>query len=141
MKTYLAKPGEIKRECLLFDAIDLPLGRLAVKISNALRGRDCPTYTPHVDTGKFVIVINAEKVLLSGKKESQKKYHDFSRYRSGLKEYTAAEVRKNKPERLIKDAVWGMLPHGRLGRAQFRKLRVYAGGEHPHAAQKPEKVK
>ena len=108
---------------------------------NALRGKDCPTYTPHVDTGKFVIVINADKVLLTGAKESNKIYVDYTGYRSGLKEKTAAYVRETNPERLIRDAVWGMLPKGRLARAQYRKLKVYAGAEHPHAAQKPETAK
>ena len=140
MKTYLAKVGEIEREHLLFDASEMPVGRLAVRIANALRGKDKPTYTPHVDTGAFVIVINASKAVLTGHKEEGKKYVDFSGYRSGRKEYSAAEIRASHPERLIKDAVWGMMPHGRLGRAQFAKLKVYAGAEHPHTAQKPVKV-
>ena len=140
MKTYLAKEGDVERKHLLFDAAGVPLGRLAVKIANALRGKDKPTFTPHTDTGAYVIVINAATVALSGAKEAKKIYTDYSGYMGGLKEYTAAEIRAKKPERLIKDAVWGMLPHGRLGRAQFRKLKVYAGGEHPHAAQNPETV-
>lgn len=140
MKTYLAKPGEVERNHILIDADGVTLGRMAVKIANALRGKDRPTYTPHVDTGDFVVVINAEKVVLTGKKEYNKKYATYSGYRSGLKEYTVEEIRKSNPERLIKKAVWGMLPHGRLGRAQFRKLKVYSGPEHPHASQKPEKV-
>ena len=140
MKTYLAKNGEIEGKHILFDAAGAPLGRLAVKIADKLRGKDKPTYTPHTDTGDFVIVINAEKVALSGNKETGKIYSDFSGYRGGLKEHSAGEIRASHPERLIKDAVWGMLPHGRLGRAQFRKLKVYAGAEHPHAAQKPEVV-
>ncbi|MBR1953342.1 MAG: 50S ribosomal protein L13, partial [Lentisphaeria bacterium] len=112
--------------------------RLAVKIANALRGKDKPTYTPHVDTGIYAIVINAEKVLLSGSKSVKKEYEKYTGYRSGRKVITAKEVRANNPERMIRDAVWGMMPDTRLGRAQFRKLRVYAGAEHPHAAQKPE---
>jgi len=140
MSTYLAKKGEIERGHILFDAEGVPLGRLAVKIANALRGKDKATFTPHIDTGAFVVVVNAAKVALSGNKESDKKYVDYSGYPGGLKEKTAAEVRAKKPERLIKDAVWGMLPHGRLGRSQFKKLKVYAGAEHPHEAQKPEKV-
>jgi large subunit ribosomal protein L13 len=140
MKSYLAKPGEIENKYILVDAAGLPLGRLAVKIANALRGKDRPTFTPHVDTGCYVIVVNGAKVLLTGKKETDKIYQDYSGYRGGLKEYSAAEIREKHPDRLIKDAVWGMMPHGRLGRAQFRKLRVYAGEEHPHQAQKPEKV-
>ncbi len=138
MKTYLAKEGDFERKHILFDAAGLPLGRLAVKIANKLRGKDKPTFTPHTDTGDYVIVINAAEVALSGRKEENKIYTDYSGYMGGLKEYTAAEIRAKKPERLVKDAVWGMLPHGRLGRAQFRKLKVYAGNEHPHAAQTPE---
>ena len=140
MKTYLAKKGEIGRKHVLFDAMGVPLGRLAVKIANTLRGKDKPTFTPHTDTGDFVVVINAREVLLTGRKEERKIYQDFTGYRSGQKEHTAAEIRERKPERLLKDAVWGMLPHGRLGRAQFKKMKVYAGAEHPHAAQLPEVV-
>lgn len=140
MKTYLAKNGEIERKHVLFDAAGVPLGRLAVKIANTLRGKDKPTFTPHTDTGDFVIVINAKTVLLTGRKEERKIYQDFSGYRGGQKDYTAAEIRESKPERLVKDAVWGMLPHGRLGRAQFKKMKVYAGMDHPHAAQSPEVV-
>ncbi len=140
MKTYLAKPGEVKGRVLLFDAAEMPLGRLAVRVANALRGKDLPTYTPHVDTGAQVIVINAEKAVLTGKKNEQKIYQDFSGYRGGQKDYTADVIREKNPERLIRDAVWGMMPHGRLGRAQFRKMRVYAGETHPHTAQKPVKV-
>lgn len=140
MKTYLAKVGEIQREYLLFDASEMPVGRLAVRIANALRGKDKPTYTPHIDTGAFVIVINAEKAVFTGHKEERKIYQDYSGFSSGLKEYTAAQIRASHPERLIKDAVWGMMPHGRLGRAQFAKLKVYAGAEHPHTAQQPVKV-
>ncbi len=140
MKTYLAKAGEIQREYLLFDASEAPVGRLAVRIANALRGKDKPTYTPHVDTGAFVIVINAEKAVFTGRKGDEKIYVDYTGYRSGYKERTAKELRDRSPERFIKDAVWGMMPHGRLGRAQFSKLKVYAGAEHPHTAQKPTKV-
>ena len=140
MKTYLAKTGEIDGGCLLFDASEAPVGRLAVKIANALRGKDKPTYTPHIDTGAFVIVINAEKAVFTGRKNEKKIYTTYTGYRSGLHELTAAEVRAKDPTRIIKDAVWGMMPHGRLGRALFSKLRVYAGAEHPHAAQKPTKV-
>ena len=140
MKTYLAKVGEINREYILFDASEIPVGRLAVKIVNALRGKDKPTYTPHIDTGAFVIVINAARAVFTGRKSEEKIYVDYTGYRSGYKEQTAALVREKHPERLIEDAVWGMMPHGRLGRAQFAKLRVYAGAEHPHAAQNPRKI-
>jgi len=141
MKTYLAKRGEIEQKHLLFDAAGVPLGRLAVKVANSLRGKDRPTYTPHVDTGDYVIVINADTVLLTGTKELTKVYQRYSGYRSGLKLATAAEVRAKNSERLIREAVWGMLPKGRLGRAQYRKLKVYGTAEHPHEAQKPEQVK
>ncbi len=140
MKTYLAKTGEIKLRHVLFDAADVPLGRLAVKVANCLRGKDLPTYTPHVDTGAVVIVINADKVLLTGSKEVTKIYEKYTGYRSGHKFATAKEVRARNSERLIREAVWGMLPKGRLGRSQYRKLKVYATAEHPHGAQKPEKA-
>ena len=140
MKTYLAKTGEVKREYILFDASEAPVGRLAVRIANALRGKDKPTYTPHIDTGAFVIVINAEKAVFTGRKTEKKIYTTYTGYRSGLHELTAAEVRAKDPTRIIKDAVWGMMPHGRLGRAQFSKLKVYAGAEHPHTAQQPKKI-
>ena len=140
MKTYLAKNGEIAREYVLFDASEAPVGRLAVRIANALRGKDKPTYTPHIDTGAFVIVINASKAVFTGRKATEKVYVDFSGYRSGLKETKAKELFEKDPTRIIRDAVWGMMPHGRLGRAQFAKLKVYAGAEHPHAAQNPKKV-
>lgn len=141
MKTYLAKVGEIERKHVLFDAANVPLGRLAVKIANSLRGKDQPTYTPHVDTGAFVIVINANQVLLTGSKDVKKTYQSYSGYRSGLKVVTAEKIREKNAERLIREAVWGMLPKGRLGRAQYAKLKVYNGAEHPHAAQKPELAK
>ena len=140
MKTYLAKIGEIKREHILFDASEAPVGRLAVRIANALRGKDKPTYTPHIDTGAFVIVINADKLVFTGRKATEKVYATYSGYRSGYKETTAAELMEKDPVRIIKAAVWGMMPHGRLGRAQFAKLKVYAGSEHPHTAQNPTKV-
>ena len=141
MKTYLAKPGEIERKHVVVDATGIPLGRLAVKIANCLRGKDRPTYTPHVDTGDFVIVINAAKVALTGSKNVKKTYESYTGHRSGHKIVTANIVREKNPERMIREAVWGMLPKGRLGRAQYAKLKVYAGADHPHAAQKPETVK
>ena len=140
MKTYLAKTGEIEREYILFDASEAPVGRLAVRIANAMRCKDKPTYTPHIDTGAFVIVINAGKSVFTGRKGEEKVYVDYTGYRSGYKERTAKELRGHNPERFIKDAVWGMMPHGRLGRAQFSKLKVYAGAEHPHTAQQPKKI-
>ena len=140
MKTYLAKTGEIAPEAVLVDAASAPVGRLAVMIANALRGKDKPTYTPHIDTGAFVIVINAEKAVFTGRKSEEKTYESVSGYPGGRKVYTAAQVREKNPTRIIEDAVWGMMPKGRLGRAQFRKLRVYAGAEHPHTAQQPRKL-
>lgn len=140
MKTYLAKVGEIERKYVLFDASEASVGRLAVKVANALRGKDKPTFTPHIDTGDFVIVINAANAVLTGSKNTTKEYESYSGYRGGRKVVTADVVREKNPERMIKEAVWGMLPKGRLGRAIYRKLKVYPGMEHPHAAQKPVKV-
>lgn len=138
MKTYLAKTGEVDRKWYVIDAENQVLGRLAVKVANVLRGREKPVYTPHVDTGDFVVVINAEKVKLTGRKEQQKIYQDYTGHMGGQKEQTAAEVRARKPVRLVEDAVRRMLPKNRLARQQYTKLNVYAGAEHPHAAQKPE---
>jgi large subunit ribosomal protein L13 len=140
MKSFSAKTGEIERKHILFDANGVVLGRLAVKIADALRGKDKPTYTPHIETGAYVIVINAAKVKLTGKKEDRKIYDSYSGYRSGLKKVTAGEVRKKTPEKLIQDAVWGMLPSGRMGRSLYRNMKVYAGADHPHKAQNPEIV-
>ena len=109
-------------------------------VANALRGKDKPTYTPHIDTGACVIVINASKAVFTGRKATEKVYVDYSGHRSGRKETSAQVVFEQTPIRVIRDAVWGMMPHGRLGRAQFSKLKVYAGADHPHAAQNPRKV-
>lgn len=138
MKTYLPKVDEIERRWYVVDATDQVLGRLAERVANVLRGRHKPTWTPHLDTGDFVVVINAEKVRLTGRKETRKMYEDYSGYMSGRKLQTAAQVRAKKPERLVLDAVKGMVPHTRLGRQQLGKLKVYAGADHPHAAQQPE---
>ncbi len=138
MKSYLAKPDEVEKKWVLIDADGQVLGRLAVKIANILRGRNKPQYTAHVDTGDFVVVINAEKVKLTGKKEQNKIYQDYSGYMSGLKEQTASEIRKKHPTRLIRDAVKGMMPKNRLNRQQIGKLKIYAGNEHPHEAQQPQ---
>lgn len=116
------------------------MGRLAVKIANILRGKNKVTFTPHVDTGDFVVVINAEKVKLTGRKDEQKIYQRYSGYRGGLKEIKASVVRERHPDRLIKLAVKGMLPKNNLGRKVFGRLKVYAGGGHPHTAQNPQKV-
>jgi large subunit ribosomal protein L13 len=140
MKTCLAKPGEIERKWVLIDAEGQILGRLAVVIANYLRGRNKPVYTPHVDTGDFVIVINAEKVVLTGDKEAKKIYQRYTGYMGGLKENTASEVRARHPTRLIQEAVKGMMPKNRLSRQQLRKLKIFAGAQHSHGAQKPEVV-
>ncbi|MFA4945584.1 MAG: 50S ribosomal protein L13 [Lentisphaeria bacterium] len=141
MKTYLPKEGEITRKWWVVDAEGQVLGRLASKIADILRGKNKPIFTPHLDTGDFVVVINAAKVTLTGQKEQKKIYETYSRYPGGHKLMTTAQVRARRPERLIQEAVWGMLPKGRLGRQQYRKLKVYAGGEHPHVAQGPEALK
>ena len=138
MKTFLPKEDAIERKWLVVDAENRILGRIAAKIADVLRGKHKPTYTPHLDCGDFVVVVNAEKVRLTGNKETQKIYQNYSGYMGGRKERKAAEVRARHPDRLIRDAVWGMMPKGRLGRAQFRKLKIYAGPEHPHAAQQVE---
>ena len=138
MKTTIPSASQIQRRWLVLDATDRPLGRLAVQAANLLRGRGKAIYTPHVDTGDFVVIVNAARVRLTGKKESQKIYQRFSGYRGGLKEQTAAEVRSKHPERMVEQAVKGMLPKNALNRNAFRRLKVYAGEEHPHEAQKPE---
>jgi len=139
MSTYMAKPNEIKKNWYVIDAEGKPLGRVATEIARVLRGKHKTIFTPHVDTGDFVIVINAEKVQLTGKKLQQKQYVRHSGYPGGLKTMSYERLLKEKPERAIEKAVKGMLPHNRLGRAQGRKLKVYSGPEHPHTAQQPEK--
>lgn len=141
MKSFVPKEAEIKREWLLVDATDKPAGRLAVVVANALRGRDKPTWTPHVDTGAFVVVVNAEKVKLTGNKEEKKIYQDYSGYSSGLKETKAKDVRAKHPERIVTQAVKGMLPNNRMSRQIIKRLKVYAGSEHPHAAQQVRELK
>ena len=140
MKTYYAKPGEVEREWLLVDAEDMVLGRLATQVAQILKGKTKPTYTPHVDVGDFVVVINADKVRLTGKKADQKNYYSHSGYQGGLKETSFREMLAKHPERIIEKAVKGMLPKNTLGRAMGMKLKVYAGSEHPHAAQNPRKI-
>ncbi len=135
MKTFMPKEADIVREWFVVDATDKPAGRLAVVIADALRGRDKPTYTPHVDTGAFVIVVNAEKIKLTGNKEEKKIYQDFSGFNSGLKETKAKEIREKNPERIIEQAVKGMLPSNRQTRQTLKRLKVYAGPSHPHVAQ------
>ena len=138
MKTFLPKIDVQRRAWRIVDADGLVLGRVAEKIANVLRGRDKPTYTPHLDTGDFVIVVNAEKVRVTGKKETDKIYTSYSGYRGGLKRTPLADVRTKHPERLIMKAVKGMLPKNRLAAKLLTKLKVYKGSEHPHGAQNPE---
>lgn len=140
MKTFLPKDPGTDRAWLLVDAENQPLGRLAVRIANILRGKNKVTFTPHVDTGDFVIVVNAKKVKLTGKKDEKKIYKRYSGYRGGLKEIKASVVREKHPDRLIRMAVKGMLPRNNLSRKIFRRLKVYAGDAHPHTAQNPRKL-
>lgn len=140
MKTYSAKPGEVERKWVLIDAEGQTLGRLASAAATILRGKNKPEFTPHVDTGDFVIVINAEKVQVSGKKTTDKVYGHHTGHPGGLKQESLKEALEKHPERVIEKAVKGMLPKTTLGRKQGMKLKVYAGPEHPHAAQNPVKI-
>src|SRR3954465_1441701 len=137
-KTWNAKPGEIDRRWYVVDAEGQTLGRLATQIADTLRGKRKPTYTPHVDTGDFVVVVNAEKIVVTGDKLHSKLYHRHSGYPGGLKSRTLNDMLERRPEEVIRIAVKGMLPRNRLGRKQLTKLKVYAGPEHPHAAQQPQ---
>lgn len=138
MKTYLPKDPGANRTWLLVDAQGKRLGRLAVQIANALRGKGKPVFSHHVDMGDFVVVVNADKIRLTGGKEQEKIYRQFSFYRGGMKEWTAAEMRERHPENLIKLAVKRMLPKNTLSRQAFSRLKVYAGKDHPHSAQNPK---
>lgn len=138
MKSYIAKPADVDRKWYVIDAEGKTLGKLAVEAAMILRGKKKPIYTPHIDTGDYVIVINAENVCVTGKKESDKIYKHHSGYPGGLKETPLKELRAKQPEEIIRHAVKGMMPKGKLGRQMFKKLKVYAGPEHPHAAQHPE---
>lgn len=138
MKTFMAKAEEVQRKWYVADADGKPLGRLASEVASILRGKNKPTYTPHVDTGDYVIVINAEKVVLTGNKLENKLYRRHSGWPGGLKEMNYRTLMAKSPEKVIELAVKGMLPHNSLGRAMFRKLKVYKGAEHEHQAQKPE---
>jgi large subunit ribosomal protein L13 len=140
MKTYVARPSTREREWLLVDADGRTLGRLATQIADALRGKRKPEYTPHIDTGDFVVVINAEKVAVTGNKRADKMYRRHSGYPGGLRSRSLAEMLERRPQEVIRLAVRGMLPRNRLARQQLRKLKVYAGPDHPHEAQKPRAV-
>ncbi len=138
MKTYVATPETRQREWWLVDAEGQTLGRLATRIADTLRGKHKPEYTPHCDTGDFVVVVNAAKVAVTGQKREQKLYHRHSGYPGGLRTRTLGEMLERRPEEVLRKAVKGMLPRNRLARQQLRKLKVYAGPEHPHAAQQPK---
>lgn len=138
MKTYSAKPASVEREWYVVDADGKTLGRLAAEVAHRLRGKHKPEYTPHVDTGDYIVVLNAGKIRVSGDKAKQKTYYSHSEYPGGLKSITFEKLRDKAPERIIETAVKGMLPKNPLGRAMFRKLKVYAGSEHPHTAQQPQ---
>ena len=138
MKTFSAKPGEINQDWFVVDAADKTLGRLASEIAHRLRGKHKPEYTPHVDTGDYIVVINAEKIRVTGAKAKDKLYHHHTGYPGGIKSISFEKLIDKAPERVIQGAVKGMLPRNPLGRAMFRKLKVYAGTEHPHTAQQPQ---
>jgi large subunit ribosomal protein L13 len=138
MKTYSAKPGEIARDWYLVDAEGKTLGRLATQIADRLRGKGKPQYTPHVDTGDFVVVVNAEKITVTGKKLDDKIYYRHTGYPGGLKERTLREQLERRPTEVLRKAVKGMLPRNKLGRQQLTKLKIYAGPDHPHAPQGPK---
>ncbi|MEM7096881.1 MAG: 50S ribosomal protein L13 [Pseudomonadota bacterium] len=138
MKTVSMRPQDVERSWWVIDAEDKTLGRLSTEIARRLRGKHKPEYTPHVDTGDYIIVVNAEKVRVTGKKETDKIYWRHSGYPGGIKGTSVADMRSTHPERMIEKAVKGMLPKNPLGRAMYRKLKVYAGSDHPHAAQQPQ---
>lgn len=140
MKTYIPKPKDVKNDWLLIDATDQRLGRLATKAATLLRGKHKPEFTPFLDTGDFVVIVNAEKISLSGNKIDQKSYFRHSNFPGGSTITPMKTMMENKPEMVLKKAIWGMLPHNALGRKIIRKLKIYAGPEHPHVAQEPTKV-
>ncbi len=137
-RTYMAKDGEVERKWWVVDASGVPLGRLASRVAHVLRGKHKPTFTPHVDMGDHVVVINADKVTLSGRKPQQKMYYRHSRYPGGLKSKSYEELMEEEPELVVKRSILGMLPKNKLGRKMGKKLKVYPGSDHPHEAQKPE---
>lgn len=140
MKTFVAKPHEVNRKWFLVDADGEILGRVASRVASLLRGKHKPIYTPHVDCGDHVIIINADKVRVTGRKATQKRYYRHSGYPGGLRSDTYEQLMQKSPERVLEKAVWGMLPHNKLGRKMYKKLKVYVGESHPHAAQQPEKL-
>jgi len=138
MKTFSAKPESIQRDWYVVDAEGKTLGRLASEVASRLRGKHKPEYTPHVDTGDYIVVVNAEKVAVTGNKAEKKIYYSHTEYPGGIKDINFQDLIKKAPQRVIQSAVKGMLPRGPLGREMFRKLKIYAGSEHPHAAQQPQ---
>lgn len=138
MKTVSVRTEDVRRDWLVIDAENQTLGRLATAVASRLRGKHKPEFTPHVDTGDYIIVVNADKIRVTGNKEDGKKYYRHSGFPGGIKETTLGKMRESHPERIIEKAVKGMLPKNPLGRAMYRKLKVYAGAEHPHAAQQPK---
>jgi large subunit ribosomal protein L13 len=140
LRTYIPKANEIERKWYVVDAGGQVLGRLATRIATVLRGKHKPQFTPHLDVGDFVVVVNAEKVRLTGKKADIKTYSHYTGYPGGLKQEVFSDLQRRHPERLVEWAVWGMLPHSRLGKQQIKKLKVYRGAAHPHQAQKPENL-
>lgn len=140
MKTYSAKPNAVPQEWYVVDAAGKTLGRLASEIAHRLRGKHKPEYTPHVDTGDYIVVVNAEKIAVTGNKSKDKVYHHHTGYPGGLKSITFEKLIDKAPERVLQTAVKGMLPKNPLGRAMFKKLKVYAGAEHPHASQQPKEL-
>jgi large subunit ribosomal protein L13 len=141
MPSYMAKAGAIEQNWYIIDAANQVVGRLAVAIANVLRGKHRPQYTPHCDTGEFVVVVNADKVKFTGRKWDQKSYHSYSHYPGGYKTVSAAELRDKHPERILELAVRRMVPRNRLGRKQMAKLKIYSGPSHPHQAQQPKELK
>ena len=140
MKSYMARPAQVERKWHLIDAEGQTLGRLATEIARLLRGKNKPQYTPHVDTGDFVVVVNAERVVVTGKKAEQRVYRRHSGYPGGMKETSYEQMLARKPTEILRKAVYGMMPKTRLARQQFRKLKIYAGPEHPHTAQNPQRL-
>jgi large subunit ribosomal protein L13 len=139
MKSYMARPLEVERKWYVIDAEGKTLGRLASEIARILRGKNKPQYTPHVDVGAFVVVVNAEKVIVTGRKAEQKVYRRHSGYPGGMKETSYGQMMERRPEEIVRKAVYGMMPRTRLARQQMRKLKIYAGPEHPHSAQNPQR--
>jgi large subunit ribosomal protein L13 len=141
MSTFMAKPAEVQRRWFVIDAADQVVGRLAVQIATILRGKHRPEYTPHLDTGEFVVVVNASKVRFTGKKMQTKTYHHYTRHPGGLKSVSARQLLESHPERILIEAVRRMVPRNKLGRQQMTKLKVYGGPQHPHQAQQPQEFK